>query len=98
MFKNRIFKKNLFLSAILVVLILGFFLRSNNLYAWPRKGATFDEYAWTWQGINLIKNGIPISWSPHPQYTDKKLVIYQDTAFYVVKPYLEHPPVFGLVA
>src|SRR3990167_1703540 len=90
--------KRLLLLFLGFILLISYLLRADNLYTWPRKGATFDEYAWTWQGINLIKNGIPISWSPHPQYTDKKLVIYQDTAFYVVKPYLEHPPVFGLVA
>jgi len=90
--------KRLLLLFIGFILLISYLLRADNLYTWPRKGATFDEYAWTWQGINLIKNGIPISWSPHPQYADKKLVIYQDTAFYVVKPYLEHPPVFGLVA
>ncbi len=81
-----------------LILVLGLILRFNNLYTWPRAGSTFDEYAWTWLGINLIQNHTPISWSPHPQYTDKKHVIYQKTDFFVVKPYLEHPPVFGLVA
>src|SRR3989344_6849724 len=81
-----------------LILVIAFVLRSDNLYTWPRKGATFDEYAWTWQGINLIKEKVPISWSPHPQYKEKKLVIYQETAFYVVKPYLEHPPLFGMLA
>ena len=81
-----------------LILVIAFVLRLDNLYTWPRKGATFDEYAWTWQGINLIKEKVPISWSPHPQYKEKKLVIYQETAFYVVKPYLEHPPLFGMLA
>lgn len=79
------------------VLILGLLLRTNNLYTWPRLGATFDEYAWTWQGMNLIQKGIPESWSPHPQYKNAKSIIYRETHFRIVKPYLEHPPVFGLV-
>ncbi|PIT88931.1 MAG: hypothetical protein COU27_02980 [Candidatus Levybacteria bacterium CG10_big_fil_rev_8_21_14_0_10_36_7] len=79
------------------ILILGFFLRSNDLYTWPRQGATFDEYAWTWQGINLIQKGVPESWSPHAVYTNVQYVTYQQTNFRLVKPYLEHPPVFGLV-
>ena len=83
---------------IVLILLLGFFLRSNNLSTWPRQGATFDEYAWTWQGISLIKNHVPTSWSPHPEYKNYKDVIYQKTHFRIVTPFLEHPPVFGLVA
>ena len=83
---------------IVLILVLGFFLRSNNLNTWPRQGATFDEYAWTWQGISLIKNRVPTSWSPHPQYKNFKDVVYQKTHFRMVTPFLEHPPVFGLVA
>lgn len=80
------------------ILILGLLLRNHNLYTWPRLGATFDEYAWTWLGINLIQNHIPESWSPHPQYEQRKHVVYQGANFFLVKPYLEHPPVFGIIA
>ncbi len=80
------------------ILVLGLYLRNNNLYTWPRLGATFDEYAWTWQGISLIQNHIPISWSPLSPYKGRKQTIYQKANFFIVKPYLEHPPLFGLVA
>ena len=80
------------------ILILGLYLRHHELYTWPRLGATFDEYAWTWLGINLIQNHIPISWSPLSPYKDKEYVVYQKTNFFIAKPYLEHPPLFGLVA
>lgn len=79
-------------------LFIGFYLRSNNLYTWPREGATFDEYAWTWLGVNLIQNHVPQSWSRHPQYTNRKNITYRKADFTLVKPYLEHPPLFGLVA
>lgn len=81
-----------------IILILGFVLRSNNIYTWPRTGATFDEYAWTWLGMNLIQNKVPESWSPHPQYKNAKDVFYDKVHFRLVKPYLEHPPLFGLIA
>ena len=81
-----------------LILILGLWLRSDKLYIWPRLGATFDEYAWTWLGMNLIQNKIPESWSRHPQYKNSKSIIYQKVPFVLVKPYLEHPPLFGLVA
>lgn len=90
--------KKLYYLLFISVLLVGFFLRIHNLTTWPRLGATFDEYAWTWQGINLIQKGVPISWSPHPQYKDTKEIIYQKTHFRIVTPYLEHPPLFGLVA
>ncbi len=91
LFKFRFF-------ALFLILILGLYLRNNNLYTWPRLGATFDEYAWTWLGMSIIQNHVPISWSPHPQYTQKTLITYQKAYFWLVRPYLEHPPLFGLVA
>lgn len=81
-----------------IILIGGFLLRFHQYATWPREGATFDEYAWTWLGVNLIQKGIPISWSPHPQYTIRTLYIQRGAQFWLVRPYLEHPPLFGLVA
>ncbi len=90
--------KNYIWLILFLVFALGFLLRAHNLNTWPRLGATFDEYAWTWQGMNLIKNGTPSSWSPHAQYTNFEQIIYQKANFRIVTPFLEHPPVFGLVA
>jgi 4-amino-4-deoxy-L-arabinose transferase-like glycosyltransferase len=94
--EKYLFKLKFFI--LFIILILGFYLRSNNLYTWPRLGATFDEYAWTWLGITIIQNHVPQSWSPHPQYKNARDITYQKTHFRLVKPFLEHPPVFGLVA
>lgn len=81
---------------IILVLILGFWLRADNYAVWPRHGATFDEFAWSWLGINLIQKGVPISWSRHPQYKSEEFLLYQGASFRIVRPYLEHPPLFGL--
>lgn len=86
------------LLIFLVILLLGITLRYHNLYIWPRRGATFDEYAWPWLGINIIQNHVPISWSPHQQYQDREHKVYDGTPFWIVRPYLEHPPLFGMVA
>lgn len=83
---------------LVLIFLLGFLLRYNNYATWPRHGATFDEFAWTWLGINIIQKGTPISWSRHPQYKDIKIIKYQGAMFSLVKPYLEHPPLFGIVA
>lgn len=87
-----------FIVFFLLIFFLGVGLRSINFPTTPRHGATFDEFAWTWLGINLIQQTVPISWSSHPHYKEKKHLIYQGAAFWIVKPYLEHPPLFGLIA
>jgi len=78
--------------------LLGIILRHDRFRTIPRHGATFDEFAWTWLGINLIQKHEPISWSSQPQYNNRVHLKYQGAAFWIVKPYLEHPPLFGLVA
>jgi len=89
-------KKYATVFTILCLLAVGLWLRSINYLTWPRHGATFDEFAWTWQGINLIQKGVPISWSSQPQYVHRYHFIYQKAAFWIVTPYLEHPPLFGV--
>lgn len=96
-----IIKKSLeskFYIMFIIILLCGAFLRHYNYIQYPRHGATFDEFAWTWLGVNLIQKGTPISWSPQPQYNQRKEIRYQGAAFLIVKPYLEHPPLFGIVA
>lgn len=83
---------------IICVIVLGIFLRYKNYQSVPRLGATFDEFAWTWLGINIIQKGVPISWSSQPQYTLRTHVEYLGAKFFIVEPYLEHPPLFGILA
>jgi len=84
---------------LITILLVGGLLRHHNLSVWPREGATFDEFAWTFQGISIINSGVPISWSPHAAYTNKtEYYNPQGARFTLVKPYLEHPPLFGIVA
>ena len=81
------------------VLLIGFVLRHHNLYTWPREGATFDEFAWTFLGLSMWNTGEPTSWSPHTVYKIKKEYFNpQGAHFTLVTPYLEHPPLFGLIA
>lgn len=77
---------------------MGTILRYDKFRTIPRHGATFDEFAWTWLGINLIQKHAPISWSSQPQYKERFHLKYQGAAFWIVRPYLEHPPLFGIVA
>lgn len=90
--------KKYYIVIFLLIFLLGIFLRGVNFAKYPRHGATFDEFAWTWLGINLIQKQMPVSWSSQPQYETRNHLIYQGAAFWIVKPYLEHPPLFGLIA
>lgn len=82
-----------------IILCIGTWIRSVNLSVWPREGATFDEFAWTFQGLSIIMKGVPTSWSPHSAYTNRREWYNpQGAHFILVTPYLEHPPLFGLVA
>lgn len=56
---------------LILIIFLGIGLCWANLSTAPRHGATFDEFAWTWLGINLIQNQTPVSWSSQPQYNTK---------------------------
>ncbi|MFZ2025205.1 MAG: glycosyltransferase family 39 protein [Microgenomates group bacterium] len=86
-------------SVLLIILIVGGMLRSYNVNVWPREGATFDEFAWTFQGISILNSGTPVSWSPHAAYVNKiEYFNPQGARFTLVSPYLEHPPLFGIVA
>jgi 4-amino-4-deoxy-L-arabinose transferase-like glycosyltransferase len=80
------------------ILLLGFLLRFHHYDRFPRHGATFDEFAWTWQGISLWQTGVPTSWSPHSHYPHFELKKFQGAWVRLVTPYLEHPPLFGLLA
>lgn len=95
-YKNK--KKLIIFFLLAGILLLGLYLRHINYRTIPRHGATFDEFAWTWLGINIIQKGVPVSWSSQPQYKQRKHLIYQGAAFWIVSPYLEHPPLFGLIA
>jgi 4-amino-4-deoxy-L-arabinose transferase-like glycosyltransferase len=91
--------KRIHVLFLVCILCIGFLLRYHNYTQWPREGATFDEFAWTFLGLSLWQTGTPTSWSPHAAY--KKRVEYfnpKGAHFTLVTPYLEHPPLFGLVA
>ncbi len=90
--------KKITIISLLCILFLGFLLRRHNYLTWPREGSTFDEYAWTWLGMNILQKGKPVSWSPHPQYKLRThYVSEKGTPYWLVEPYLEHPPLFGLI-
>lgn len=83
--------------AVLFTLILGFALRIHNYTLYPQRGATSDEYAFAFAGVSLLRQGVPISWSAIPLYTKRYDLTLQNLYFPMVTPYLDHPPLFGIL-
>lgn len=81
---------------VLSILFLGLLLRLNNYEKYPQRGATSDEYTYSFLGVSLLTKGIPISWS-HFDYPNKKIVIIDNIVFPIVSPYFDHPPLYGLI-
>lgn len=87
--------KNTLISISL--LLLAVVLRLHNYALYPQRGATSDEYAFAFQGISLLTRGIPIAWSAIPLYKNLSHLTIDGLYFPIVQPYLDHPPLFGLL-
>lgn len=79
------------------ILVLGLVLRLHNYETYPQRGATSDEYTYSFLGLSLLTKGIPISWSHFGVYKDREDVSISGIYFPIVKPYFDHPPLFGLL-
>ena len=91
---NIFFKKN---WIILTIILLGLFLRAYRYPEFPIMGETADETAWAILGASLIQERQPTSWSYFGAYQD---FIYQDNGDNIaplVRPALDHPPLFSLI-
>lgn len=84
-------------SIVLALLVLGLILRFHNYAAYPQRGATSDEYAFAFSGISLLTGGVPIGWSAIPLYNDRTDLTIDGLYFPLVRPYLDHPPLFSLL-
>jgi len=80
-----------------IVLIIGLALRLYHLDRTPRPLQTADEYAWTWAGMSLLRDGVPQSWSYLDAYPTSQDLRFHDQHFKLVKPWLDHPPVFAVL-
>ncbi len=85
-----------------VLLIAGGFCRLYGLETKPPIYATTDEFHYLWAGLTLMDKGSPESWSFLHAYSQQKALIGSGEyrlgmGFHIVKPALDHPPLFSLV-
>ncbi len=91
------FKKHLIILSIVFVTFLAFILRFHNYAQFPAHDATADEKAWTWLGASLLTEGQPTSWSLFKSYADKYVYQYLGDDITLVRPALDHPPLFSFI-
>src|SRR6185369_14031935 len=52
--------------------------------------------AWTWSGMTLLDEGVPRAWSWLPGYSDFNQHTWHGNEYRLVRPWFDHPPLFGL--
>lgn len=82
---------------VVFVLFIGLVLRLHNYSVYPQRGATSDEYSYSFLGISLLTKGIPISWSAVSAYKNRSDLTIKKLYFPIVFPYFDHPPLNGLL-
>lgn len=106
MVKPKMFKEitgKINLKIILVIMVgllvafLGYYLRLNKFYYFPPVNDTADEYKYAFNGISLINNKVPESWSWYDDYGKFPVKNFRGSNFRMVKPYFDDPPLFGLI-
>lgn len=84
------------LIIVVLVLTLSLILRVHNYAIYPQRGATSDEYTYSFLGVSLLTKHLPISWS-YFDYKNKSNLTIQNIYFPIVYPYFDHPPLNGLL-
>ncbi len=93
---NKILRRWQLLMIVFLV-VLGAGLRMWKYEYFPIAGETQDEVAWTILGSSLLQTGEPVSWSYFSGYTILETVTFQHNSFQLVKPALDHPPLFSFL-
>jgi len=93
-------KKKQALIIILIgsaIILLGYYLRLKMFSSFPAIGDTQDEIKYAFNGLSLIKEGVPQSWSWREEYGNFPIVKIRNNPYRLVKPYFDNPPLFALI-
>ncbi|EKD90467.1 MAG: glycosyl transferase family 39 [uncultured bacterium] len=97
-FRNKDHFRNVLIIIIgLLIAYLGYFLRTQQFYQFPPSGDTQDELKAVFNGVNLIKYGVPRSWSWFEEYGDFPTEQIRNGQFRIVEPWFDEPPLFSLI-
>jgi len=85
------------IAVVIIILLLGLFLRLHNYAVYPQRGATSDEYSYSFLGVSLLTKGTPETWSNVAGYKRLYHLTIREIYFPMVSPYFDHPPLNGLL-
>ena len=85
------------ITLVIFILLLGLILRLHNYSVYPQRGASSDEYTYSFLGISLLTKHIPISWSAFTAYKNLQHLTIDKLYFPIVYPYFDHPPFAGII-
>jgi 4-amino-4-deoxy-L-arabinose transferase-like glycosyltransferase len=82
-----------------LVLVVALALRLNQYTQAPAFHDNPDEVQFPWAGLSLLTQHVPETWSYFPEYRHYTWLVLPDGASYpLVKPWLDHPPLFPLLS
>src|SRR3989339_101946 len=82
---------------VILIVFMSIILRLHNYEKYPQRGATSDEYTYSFLGMSLLKERVPISWSAFPAYKNIQHLTIRNLYFPIVYPYFDHPPLSGFL-
>lgn len=85
------------ITVVIFILLLGLTIRLHNYSVYPQRGASSDEYTYSFLGVSLLTKHIPISWSAFPVYNNLQHLTIDKLYFPIVYPYFDHPPFAGII-
>src|SRR5258708_39769402 len=85
------------IGIVIFILFIGLILRLHNYALYPQRGASSDEYTYSFLGISLLTKGVPESWSNLTAYKNKYDLTVRKLYFPMIYPYYDHPPLNGLL-
>lgn len=87
----------LFFVCALFITWIGYKLRIEKFYFFPPIGDTADEVKAPFNGLSLLNDGVPKSWSWYAQYTNAEERHIRNTNYRIVQPWFDEPPLFSLM-
>ena len=86
------------LATLLALVVLAGALRLHLYDQIPYPNETADEYAYIWSGWSWLHEGRPTAWSQKSAYDGAPVYLWNQTRYPMPTPWLDHPPLYSLVA
>ena len=86
-----------YFSLALIIVLIGYHLRVEKYFFFPPLGDTADEAKALFNGLSLVNDKVPRSWSWYDQYTNAKEQKIRGNNYRIVEPWFDEPPLYSLI-